>query len=83
MPTLAEIPQGRTATVVDVTGDDSIAIRLMEMGVIDGESITVIGCAPMGDPIEVAIRGYHLSLRKLEASRVEVELNEVVADPPS
>jgi len=59
---------------VEVAGDDAVAVRLMEMGLTDGEEVTVIGFAPLGDPIEYSIRGYRLSLRKTEASRVSVTL---------
>ncbi len=70
MLTLADISIGQTVTVQDVTGDDPIAIRLMEMGLTEGESIRLIGAAPFGDPIEISVRGYKLSLRKIEASRI-------------
>lgn len=73
MPTLDSIPQGRSARIVDVVGDDAIAVRLMEMGLIEGEAIEVLGVAPLGDPVEYEIRGYRLSLRVTEARRVEVE----------
>jgi len=55
-----------------VAGDDAIAIRLMEMGLIDGEEIELLGYAPLGDPIEFELRGYRLSLRKNEALRVTI-----------
>ena len=70
--TLNELQIGQRARILDVGGDDGIAIRLMEMGLTDGEEITLIGFAPLGDPIEFLIRGYRLSLRKTEAERVEV-----------
>lgn len=70
--TLDELHIGQCACIVDVCGDDGIAIRLMEMGLTDGEEITLIGFAPLGDPIEFLIRGYRLSLRKAEAKRVTV-----------
>ncbi|MEI8016823.1 MAG: FeoA family protein [Schlesneria sp.] len=70
--TLNDLKIGQRALIVEVGGDDGIAIRLMEMGLTDGEEITLIGFAPLGDPIEFLIRGYRLSLRKAEASRVEV-----------
>ena len=69
---LSDLQIGQRALIVDVGGDDGIAIRLMEMGLTDGEEITLIGFAPLGDPIEFLIRGYRLSLRKTEAERVEV-----------
>ncbi len=70
--TLDDLKIGQRALIVEVGGDDGIAIRLMEMGLTDGEEITLIGFAPLGDPIEFLIRGYRLSLRKAEARRVEV-----------
>lgn len=73
MATLSELPLGSTATIRDITGDDAIAVRLMEMGLTEGESIAFIGAAPLGDPLEYSIRGYRLSLRKTEAARVVVD----------
>ena len=70
--TLDELPIGHRARILDVAGNDGIAIRLMEMGLTDGEEITLIGFAPMGDPIEFEIRSYRLSLRKAEARRVTI-----------
>ncbi|WP_437192735.1 FeoA family protein [Planctomicrobium sp. SH527] len=73
--TLAELNRiGQRATILEISGDDAIATRLMEMGLTDGEEITVIGFAPLGDPVEYAIRGYRLSLRKSEAKRVSISL---------
>ena len=74
--TLDQISQGSTARIVDVTGDDTLAVRLMEMGLIEGEEIELLGTAPFGDPLEFSIRGYRLSLRKNEAQRVVVSAME-------
>lgn len=74
MKTLADVAVGHSATVVEVIGDDSIAVRLMEMGLTDGESIKLIGKAPFGDPLEIQVRGYRLSVRSAEAKRVVVSL---------
>jgi ferrous iron transport protein A len=74
MPTLSELSLGATAIIRDITGDDAIAIRLMEMGLTEGEEIALIGAAPLGDPLEFSIRGYRLSLRKTEAARVLVDV---------
>ena len=71
--TLDQIARGTTARILDVTGDDTLAIRLMEMGLIEGEEIQLIGAAPLGDPLEFSVRGYRLSLRAGEAKRVIVE----------
>lgn len=72
MPTLADIAPGNSVVIVEVQGEDALAMRLMEMGLTDGETIRVVGRAPLGDPLEIAIRGYKLSLRKIEAARIRV-----------
>ncbi len=73
MMTLAELNRiGQRATIVEVNGVDAVAVRLMEMGLTDGEEVSVIGFAPLGDPVEYSIRGYRLSLRKSEAARVTI-----------
>lgn len=72
--TLDTLSAGQRARILEIVGDDGIAIRLMEMGLIDGEEIEVIGFAPWGDPMEILARGYRLSLRGNEAKRVVVEL---------
>lgn len=63
MNTLDQLRVGDRATIVDISGQDGIAIRLLEMGLTEGEEIEVIGFAPLGDPIEFQVRGYRLSLR--------------------
>ncbi|HAC92167.1 MAG TPA: iron transporter [Planctomycetaceae bacterium] len=73
MLTLADISIGQTAIIQEVTGDDSLAMRIMEMGLIDGQSVRVIGLAPLGDPVEGEVSGYRLSLPMAEARRVLVE----------
>lgn len=72
MITLAQIALGQTARVDSVEGADSLAVRLLEMGLTPGCSVQYIGQAPLGDPLEFELRGYRLSLRKSEASRVRV-----------
>ena len=68
--TLAELAVGGQACVAEVQGNDEIAIRILEMGLIPGTEVRVIGAAPFGDPLELDVRGYRLSLRKTEAARV-------------
>ncbi len=68
--TLDQLPDGQVATILDVQGDDAVAVRLLEMGLTDGELIRSLGAAPLGDPLEFEVRGYRLSLRILEARRV-------------
>ncbi|WP_417848214.1 FeoA family protein [Thalassoglobus sp.] len=71
--TLADLKEvGSRGCILDVSGDDAVAIRLMEMGLTEDEEIEVIGFAPLGDPIEYSIRGYRISLRSTEAARVSI-----------
>lgn len=74
MKTLNDLREvGQSGRITDVTGNDAVAVRLMEMGLTDGEQIQLIGFAPLGDPVEFLVRGYRLSLRKAEAARVAIE----------
>jgi ferrous iron transport protein A len=72
--TLAQLSVGATAKVARIEGMDELACRLMEMGLTPGVELRLIGVAPLGDPLELELRGYRLSVRKSEASRVELEL---------
>lgn len=74
MTTLDQLRRGQRASIAAVDGNDAIMQRLLEMGLIDGEEIEVIGFAPLGDPIEIRLRDYRLSLRRSEAARVQVQL---------
>jgi len=65
---------GQVGRIVAIAGTDPLAQRLMEMGLLEGEEVEVIGVAPLGDPIELRISGYRLSLRRAEAARITVEL---------
>jgi len=78
MTTLDRLSLGQKGHIVSVKGDDAVLQRLLEMGLLEGEEVEVIGFAPMGDPIEILVCGYRLSLRKSEASGVEVDLQETV-----
>jgi Fe2+ transport system protein FeoA len=69
---LARLPAGTQARVVCVKGSGQIARRLMEMGVVPGAPVRVIKAAPLGDPIEIRVRGYHLALRLAEAATILV-----------
>jgi len=71
---LAEIPVGARGRVIAIDGDDELSLRLMEMGLTPGIEVAVIGTAPLGDPLELELRGYHLSVRRSEAARVRVEV---------
>ncbi len=71
-PTLNSLPYGTEARVVSVDGESAVARRLMEMGVVPGAPVCVIKAAPLGDPIEVRVRGYHLALRRAEAQTITV-----------
>lgn len=69
---LASLPIGAHARVIGVNGTGAVARRLMEMGVVPGAQVRVIKAAPLGDPIEVRVRGYHLALRRTEAQTITV-----------
>ncbi len=69
---LNELAIGGKARVTGVEGADEVSTRLLEMGLTPGAALTVLGMAPLGDPIELELRGYRLSIRKSEAARVEV-----------
>jgi Fe2+ transport system protein FeoA len=71
--TLDQLTRGETATIVRIGGERSFRRRLLDMGLVTGEMITLSAVAPLGDPIEVTIKGYRLSLRKEEARLVIVE----------
>jgi Fe2+ transport system protein FeoA len=72
MTTLAELAPGSRARIVSVSGSDALSARLMEMGLIEGETVEYLGPAPLGDPLEFRVCGYRLSLRQTEARRVQV-----------
>ena len=69
---LDDIAVGTTVRVQDVAGGDAVAIRLLEMGVTPGVEIRLVGKAPFGDPLELELRGYRLSIRRQEAARVAI-----------
>jgi ferrous iron transport protein A len=70
---LSELTVGGSGRVVSVTGSDEVSCRLLEMGLTPGVNVRVLGTAPWGDPIEIELRNYRLSLRKSEAALVEIE----------
>ena len=73
MATLKDTKVGATVTVTKLTGTGAIKRRIMDMGITKGTEIYVRKVAPLGDPIEVTVRGYELSLRKADAEMIEVQ----------
>ena len=73
MKTLREIKVGQATTVVKLHGEGAVRRRIMDMGITKGVEIYVRKVAPLGDPIEVTVRGYELSLRLEDAEKIEVE----------
>ena len=71
--TLRQVPCGQTVTVQKLQGEGAVKRRIMDMGITKGASIYVRKVAPLGDPVEVTVRGYELSLRKSDADMVLVE----------
>jgi ferrous iron transport protein A len=70
---LEQVPTSTTVTVARVGGDRAFRRRLMELGVLPGTKVTVVRVAPLGDPLELSVRGCQLSIRKEEARSIEVE----------
>ena len=73
MNTLKQLKIGSTVRVVKLHGEGAVKRRIMDMGITKGAEIFVRKVAPLGDPIEVTVRGYELSLRKADAEMIEVE----------
>ncbi|MCS6887755.1 MAG: ferrous iron transport protein A [Chloroflexus sp.] len=72
--TLDQLVRGQQAVIVRIDGDRALRRRLLDMGLIHGETVTLSGVAPLGDPLEVTVKGYRLSLRKADARCIQVEL---------
>ena len=73
MKTLKDVPVGNSCKVVRIHGEGPVKRRIMDMGITKGVEIYVRKVAPLGDPVEVTVRGYELSVRKADAEMVEVE----------
>lgn len=73
MKTLNDIKVGESAKVVKLNGEGAVKRRIMDMGITKGVVVSVRKVAPLGDPLELTVRGYELSIRKEEAAKVEVE----------
>lgn len=73
MKTLRQAKVGDTVKVVKLHGEGAVKRRIMDMGITKGIEITVRKVAPLGDPVEITVRGYELSLRKADADMIEVE----------
>jgi ferrous iron transport protein A len=74
MPSLDQLHPGQAGRIEGLDGDDALVQRLLEMGLFEGETVEVVGVAPLGDPLELRLRDYRLSLRRSEAARVRVAL---------
>ncbi len=73
MRTLSQVKVGETARVVKLHGEGALKRRIMDMGITKGVELYIRKVAPLGDPMEIAVRGYELSLRRADAEMVEVE----------
>jgi ferrous iron transport protein A len=80
MRTLRDVSTGETVTVIKLHGEGSLKRRVMDMGITKGTSVYVRKVAPLGDPIEVRVRNYELSIRKADAGMVEVSPSEDAED---
>lgn len=72
MRTLREVKVGETVVVAKLSGEGAVKRRIMDMGITKGTEVSLRKVAPLGDPIEVTVRGYELSLRKADAAMIEV-----------
>ena len=73
MKTLRQVKVGETVTVVKLHGEGAVKRRVMDMGITKGVQVYVRKVAPLGDPVEVNVRGYELSIRKNDAEMIEVQ----------
>ena len=73
MKTLKDIPVGSSAVVVKIHGEGALRRRIMDMGITKGTEIYVRKVAPLGDPVEITVRGYEISLRKADAEILEMQ----------
>jgi ferrous iron transport protein A len=73
MQTLKDIQCGQTVSVVKLHGEGAVKRRIMDMGITKGTEVYIRKVAPLGDPVEVTVRGYELSLRKADAEMIEVQ----------
>lgn len=73
MKTLKTVECGKTVTVIKLHGEGAVKRRIMDMGITKGTEVFVRKVAPLGDPIEVNVRGYELSLRKADAEMIEIQ----------
>ncbi|MDD6306567.1 MAG: FeoA family protein [Clostridiales bacterium] len=79
--TLEKLPIGKTATITAVGGEGTLRCRLLDMGLIPGTLVTVRKIAPMGDPIEIRLRGYELTIRMEDAKKIEINQVEETETP--
>lgn len=71
---LSQIMPGQSAIVLELDEKESNSLRLMEMGIVPGVAVTVIKSAPLGDPLEIRLRGYNLAIRKGDAEKIVVKI---------
>lgn len=72
MATLRDAKKGATVTVTKINGEGAVKRRIMDMGITKGVEVKIIKVAPLGDPIELLVRGYELSIRKADADMIEI-----------
>lgn len=79
--TLDRLELGQRARVVGVEGRGPICVRLLEMGFVPGVEVALVKRAPLGDPLELRLRGFHVSLRRAEARQIQIQRSESEARP--
>ena len=73
--TLDRLKVGSSATIISVGGENDLRLRFLDMGLIPHTKVTLVKAAPMGDPIQITLRGYELTMRKEDAAKIEIEEN--------
>jgi ferrous iron transport protein A len=77
MPSLDQLQPGQRGRITAIQGDDALVQRLLEMGLLEGQEFEVLSLAPLGDPLEIRLGDYRLSLRRREAARILIEEDKV------
>jgi Fe2+ transport system protein FeoA len=80
---LATLRPGQRGRITQLEGDDAVAVRLLELGLLPGELVEVLGTAPFGDPLAVLIRGTRLAVRRCDAARIQILVSPSAAAAPA
>lgn len=82
LTTLDKLPVGKTGVITKVGGEGALRLRFLDMGLIPRTEVNVYKIAPLGDPMEIHLRGYSLTIRKEDAANIEINRNDISEDEP-